>query len=120
MNDGAGSRERLRMIVEAESRELRHTKLLAQNPLGVTALENPVFETAFDAAGAFEQRGFGGFKKLLWTRKQRFARVKKLQFIANSLVRIGARKFRRLKFAGRKVHERQAHWRTGRMFCDGG
>src|SRR5580658_788505 len=108
MNDGAGSRERLRMIVEAESRELRHTKLLAQNPLGVIALENPVFQTAFDAAGAFQQGSFRRFKKLLRTRKQRFARMKKLQLVAKGFVGIGARKFRRLKFASRKVHERQA------------
>ncbi len=50
------------MLVEAQPREFRDAKLFAQNPLGVIALENPVFQAAFNSAGSFEQGSFRGFK----------------------------------------------------------
>src|SRR5580692_11506017 len=111
MNDGSRSRKRLRMVVEPQSRELSNSKLFAQNPLGVVALKNPILKTAFHAAGTFEQRSFCRFKKLLRAREKRFARVEKLQLVAKGLVSIGPGKFRGLKFAGGKVHEREANRR---------
>src|SRR5271169_4184729 len=100
VNDGAGRCERLRMLIEAQSREFRDPKLLAQNPLGVVTLEDPVFETALDAPRAFEQGALRSFEKLLRAGKKCFARVEKLQFVAQGLIGIGPGKFRGLKFAG--------------------
>src|SRR5579859_2793745 len=83
-------------------------------------MKDPILETTFHAASAFEKRSLCGFEKLLRAGQKRFARVEKLQFFAESLVGIGPGKFRGLKFAGREVHESQANRRTGGMFCNGG
>src|SRR4029077_2600128 len=72
VNNCSSGGERLGMVVQTESGKLRDAKLFAQNPFGVVALEDPVFETAFDAACAFEQRSFRGFEKLLRAGKERF------------------------------------------------
>src|SRR5580698_4777824 len=99
MNDGAGSGERLRMIVKAKSGQLRDAELFAQNAFGVVALKDPVFEAALDPAGTIEQRSLRGFKKLLRTGKKRFSRMKKLQLVAHRLVGIRPGKFRGLELA---------------------
>src|SRR5579863_457311 len=120
VNDCPGCRKRLRVVVESKASQLRDAELFAQNPLGVIALEDPIFETAFHATGSFEQRSLRGFKKLLRAWKKRFAWMEKLQLVAQRLVSIRARKFRGLKFAGREVHKCQSNRRAGRMLRDGG
>src|SRR5262245_27854542 len=107
MNDRARRRERLRMIVKAESRELCDAELFPQNARRVIKLKGPIFQAGLDAAGALEKRSLGRFEELLWTGEQRFAWPQKLQFLAECFVGARARKFGDLKFAGREINESQ-------------
>ena len=103
VNDGARGGQGLCVLVKAEAGEFSDTKLFAENALGIIPLEDPVFEPGFDAARAFEQRCFCSFEKLLRPGKQSFSGTKKLQFVAERLIRAGAGKFGGLKFSRGKI-----------------
>ena len=91
------------MIVEAEAGKFGDAELFAEDAFGVIGVEDPVFDAGFYAAGAVEERGFGGFEELLRARKKRFARADELQFIAERLLRSGAGEFGSLEFTGREI-----------------
>ena len=65
VNDGAGGGQRLRVLVEAETREFGNAKLFAKDAFGVVALEDPVFEAGFHATNTFQERCLCSFEKLL-------------------------------------------------------
>ena len=115
MNDRARRRHRLRMPVQPEARQLRHSKLLAQNPLRVIVLENPVVHARFHSARALQQGSLGRLKQLLRPRQQSFPRPQKLQFIAQRLHRARPAKLRGLKFSGRQIHIRHSQCRPRRI-----
>src|SRR5712692_5094449 len=108
------------MIIEAKAGEFGNAKLLAENALGIFALESPIFEAGLDPACTIEKRGLRSFKELLRAREKRFARVEKLEFVAERFVGSGAGKFGGLKFAGGKIDESEADRRTGRVPCNRG
>src|ERR1700687_2851411 len=108
VNDGGGAIQRLRVIVEAETREFGNAKLLAKNALGVVALKDPIFEAGFHATNAFQERCLCRFEKLLRPRKQSFPRAEQLKFVAKSVIGAGAGGFGSLKFTGGKINESEA------------
>src|SRR5690349_7795512 len=118
VNDGAGSGQRLRMLVETETREFGDAKLFAQNALRVVPLKNPVFEARFHAANAFEERRLRCFEKLLWPGKQRLSGTQQLQFVAKIVVCARAGEFRGLKFTSGQINEGEADGRTRSMSCN--
>ena len=120
MNDGACSRKRLWVIVEAEAGQFRNAKLFAQDALTVVALEGPVFEAGLDSAGAFEKRSLSGFEQLLRPWKQSFARAEQLKLVAKGFVGARPGEFGSLEFAGGKIDESEANRRAGGMRRDSG
>ena len=96
------------MIVETKAGEFGDAKLFAEDALGVVGVEDPIFDTGFDAARAIEERGFRGFEKLLWAGEKGFAWTDKLEFIAERFFRAGAREFGGLEFAGGEIDQSEA------------
>src|SRR5262245_39937207 len=82
VDDSSSGRKSLRMVVEAETGEFSDAKLFAKDARSVVRLERPIFDAAFDTAGAIEQRSLRGFEELLRARKQRLSRVQKLKLFA--------------------------------------
>ncbi len=120
VNDGAGCRECLRVIVEAEAGEFGDTELFAENARGVVVLKGPVFDAAFDTTSPVEQRSFCGIEELLRARKKCFTRVKELEFFAKGFFGAGAAEFGGLKFSGRKIDEGEADDGCGGVLRNGG
>lgn len=85
----AGSGESVWVAVESEAGKFGDAELFAENAVGVVVLEGPFVNAAFDAAGAVEKRVFGNFKELCGAGEKGFARVEKLEFVAESV--FGAR-----------------------------
>ena len=100
------------MIVEAEACEFGDAELLAENARSVVVLEDPVFETGFNAAHAIRKRILRCVEEGLRTREQSFSRAQELQFIAKIVSGSWSREFGRLKFASREINEGQADRRT--------
>src|SRR5229473_8166791 len=100
MDDGAGGGESVRMAIEAEAAEFGDAELFFQNALGVVVLKSPVVDAAFDATSSIEQGNFSGFKELRRARKESFAGMEELQFVAKGFFRLRAGKFGALKFTG--------------------
>jgi hypothetical protein len=107
--DGACGGEGLRMIVEAEAGEFGDTELFAEDALGVVGVEDPVFDAGFDAAGAVEEGGFCGFEELLRAREKGFAGTDELQFVTERFLRVWAREFSGLEFAGGEIDQGEAY-----------
>ena len=55
VHDGAGCRDGLQVIVEAEAGKFGDAKLFAEDAFGVVALKNPILQPGFHAAGAFKE-----------------------------------------------------------------
>ena len=95
------------MIVEAEAGEFGDAELFAKDARGVVVLEDPVFETGFDAADAVGQGILRGVEECLRAGKQRFARAQELEFVAQIVGGARAGEFGGLEFAGGEIDERQ-------------
>ena len=118
MNDRAGGGHRLQVAVQSESRQFRDAKLLAQDPLRVVALKNPILQARLHAAGAIEQGSLRGFKQAAADAGRSVSRGR-ISCNSSRNVFLGslAGKFRGLKFTGGQIHHGQPNPASRGMFA---